>query len=171
MRKSAFLLCGVAGALLLSQFPEFFQQYTQRLGGRLDEVTAQVTALERRAAEAGKDLSGYLRVFLLHRDADVRREGLELRSLVHRKDKLGESYEALTGADNWWRAGQFAKHVDWEVAQSTMSVYRPAMPVTPESAIYAGAGFGGGVLVFLTVLGLVGPQGRQKRRTAAAKRD
>ena len=63
MRKSAFLICGFAGALLLSQFPEFFQQYTQRLGGRLDEVRAQVSSLEERAVESGKDLEAYLRVF------------------------------------------------------------------------------------------------------------
>ncbi|MEM9683795.1 MAG: DUF2937 family protein [Pseudomonadota bacterium] len=166
MRKSVFLLFGCAGALLFSQFPEFFQQYTQRLGGHLDEVTAQVSALERRADESGKALTVYLRGLQLHRDADVRREGYALRDMVERKDMLAQSYDALTGAQNWWRAGQFAKHMDWEIAGSALSVYRPAMPVTPEAAIYAGAGFGGGAIVYFTLLGLIGP----RERSRAARR-
>ena len=33
---------GLAGAAGLSQFPEFSQQYVQRLGGAVDELTAVV---------------------------------------------------------------------------------------------------------------------------------
>jgi len=164
MRKGGLLLCGFIGALLLSQFPEFFQQYTQRLGGRLDELTAQVTALEGRAAAVGKDLPGYLRTFLLNRDVDVRREGMALQEMVQRRTTLAESYKALTGADQWWRAAAFAKQVDWKTATATLEVYRPAMPVTPEAGIYAGAGFGSGVAVFLAILGLWGPERRRDRR-------
>jgi hypothetical protein len=167
MRKTAFFLCGLVGALLLSQFPEFFQQYTQRLGGRLDEVTAQVTALEGRAAEAGKDLRRYLRGLQLHRDVDVRREGMALQALVHRKATLEEAYQAMAGVDRWWRASAFVEHVDWDVAASTLEVYRPAMPVTPEAGVYAAAGFGSGALIFLAILGLWGPE---RRRTATSRR-
>jgi hypothetical protein len=165
MRKAGFLLFGLAGALVLSQFPEFFQQYTQRLGGRLDEVAAQVTALEQRAAEAGKDVPGYLRGFLLHRDVDVRREGMHLRSLVERRATLADAYEALTGADSLWRGPRFVEHLDWEVTYATLTVYRPAVPVTAESAVYTGTGFGAGVVVFLVILGLWGgPERRDERR-------
>jgi len=164
MRKGGLLLCGFLGALLLSQFPEFFQQYTQRLGGRLDELTAQVAALEGRAAATGKDLPGYLRGFLLHRDVDVRREGLELQAMVQRRAALAEAYRALAGANQWWRAAEFAEHVDWQTATATLEVYRPAMPVTPEAGIYAGAGFGSGAAVFLAILGLWGPERRRSRR-------
>lgn len=161
MRKGGLLLCGFIGALLLSQFPEFFQQYTQRLGGRLDELTAQVSALEGRATAAGKDVRGYIRGFLLHRDVDVRREGMELQAMVDRRTVLAESYQALTGADQWWRAAAFARQVDWRTAGATLEIYRPAVPVTPEAGIYAGAGFGGGALVFLAILGLWGPERRR----------
>jgi len=164
------LFFGLAGAVLLSQFPEFFQQYTQRLGGRLDEVTSQVRALERRAAEAGKDVPGYLRGFLLHREDDVRREGIELQSLVRRRETLADSYRALIGANQLWRAQQFAKHVDWEIAASTFTVYQPAVPVTAESAVYAGTGFGGGAIIFLGLLGLWGPERRKVRKSRQSSR-
>lgn len=170
MRKAGLLLFGIVGALLLSQFPEFFQQYTQRLGGHLDEVSAQVDGLERRAAEAGKDLRGYLRGFLLHRDVEVRREGMELQALVERRAALARSYEALAGVEQWWRAPRFVEHVDWKIAASTVRIYRPAVPVTPEAAGYAGAGFGLGALIFLAILGLWGPENRRSRRIASSRR-
>lgn len=170
MRKAGFLLFGLTGALVLSQFPEFFQQYTQRLGGHLDEISAQVSSLEQRAADAGKDVPGYLRGFLLNRDVDVRREGMHLRSIVDRRAELATAYEALTGAGSVWRAQRFAKHVDWEIASSTFAVYRPAVPVTAESAIYTAAGFGTGAMIFLVILGLWGPERRKPRQPKAERR-
>lgn len=159
MRKAGVLLFGLVGAVLLSQFPEFFQQYVQRLGGRLDELTAQVAALDRRAAESGKTTQLYIRDFVLHRDPQVRREGQELQSMVQRRTSLAAAYEALTDADRTWRAGRFAEHFNWDIASATFSAYQPAVPVTAESGIYAGAGFGGGLALFLALFR------RRRRRT------
>jgi hypothetical protein len=38
MRRSLSLLGGLGLGLALSQFPEYAQQYTQRLGGAVDEL-------------------------------------------------------------------------------------------------------------------------------------
>jgi hypothetical protein len=164
MRKAGFLLFGLVGAVLLSQFPEFFQQYVQRLGGRLDEATAQVQALDRRAAEAGKATPDYIRGFLFHDEPNVRREGLALQALVQRRIALAEAYGSLQGADRWWRGGQFVRSLDWDIAASTLGAYRPAVPVTAEAAVYAGAGFGSGMVLFLALSGLFG---RRRRRSTS----
>jgi Protein of unknown function (DUF2937) len=164
MRKTGVLFFGLIGAVLLSQFPEFFQQYVQRLGGRLDEVTRQVTALDQRAAEAGTSTPLYLRDFILNRDPQVQREGQALQGLVERRVVLAEDYKALTGSDRWWRAGRFATNFDWDVAATTFRVYEPAVPVTAEAAIYAGAGCGTGMAIFLLVFGL------RRRRPDRARR-
>lgn len=164
MRKTGVLLFGLVGALLLSQFPEYFQQYVQRLGGRLDEVASQVTALDKRAAEAGTSTPLYLRDFILNRDPQVRREGQELQALVRRRVVLADDYRALTGSDRWWRAGRFVEHFDWDVAATTFRAYEPAMPVTPESGIYAGAGFGTGMVLFLLIFGLRRRKGARAHR-------
>ena len=166
MRKAGFLLFGLIGAVLLSQFPEFFQQYVQRLGGRLDEVTMQVQALDRRAGEAGKSTPDYIRGFLFHDEPDVRREGLALQALVQRRVALAQAYEALQGAGRWWRAEHFAEHFDWDIASSTFDAYRPAVPVTAEAGVYAGAGFGSGMVLFLALLGVFGRR-RGRRRPRA----
>jgi hypothetical protein len=163
MRKAGFLLFGLIGAVLLSQFPEFFQQYVQRLGGRLDEVAAQVQALDRRAGEAGKSTPDYIRGFLFHAEPDVRREGLALQALVQRRVALADAYEALQGPDRWWRAGRFAEHFDWDIASSTFDAYRPAVPVTAEAGVYAGAGFGSAAILFLALSGALSGLFRRRR--------
>lgn len=153
MRKTGVLLFGLIGAIVLSQFPEFFQQYVQRLGGRLDEVTNQVTSLDKRAAEAGTSTSLYLRDFILNRDPQVRREGQELQALVRRRVVLAADYRALNGSGSWWRAAHFVEHFDWDIAATTFQAFQPAMPVTAESAVYTGAGFGTGMVIFVLIFG------------------
>lgn len=153
-RKTGLLTFGFVGALLLSQFPEFFQQYTQRLGGRLDEINAQVEALERRAAEGGKDRQAYLRRFLEDPDPDVKREGRHFVSLLQRQLALRQAQTALAGADRWWRAYPFITTFDWEIAKPTLRLYRPAVPITVEAGIYAGGGFGLGSLIFWLLFGV-----------------
>lgn len=153
------IVFGVIGALLLAQFPEFFQQYTQRLGGRLDEVKRQVAALEQRAVRSGRDLPGYIDRFRTSDDPYMRLEGEHMEQLLVRRVRLAEAYVALTGADAWWRAPRFFVHFDWEVAASTTEAYRPGMPVTPEAAVYAGVGFLLGDMLFLLL-----PRRRRERK-------
>lgn len=153
MRKTVFLLFGLAGAALLSQFPEFFQQYTQRLGGRLDEVRMQVEALESRATASGKSLNAYLEQFLVSRDPDVRQEGRALAALVQRRATLTTAYAALADTSQFWRARAFAEHVDMDIAQATARDYKPATPLTAESAVYSGAGFGIGGVIYSLLFG------------------
>ena len=52
------MIAGVGGlglALVLSQFPEYAQQYTQRLGGAVDELRVITEDFDRAAAEGGLD--------------------------------------------------------------------------------------------------------------------
>ncbi len=166
MRKAVFLLFGLAGAALLSQFPEFFQQYTQRLGGRLDEVRTQVEALESRATNSGKTLNAYLEQFLVSQDRDVRQEGRAMATLVQRRATLATAYSALSDTSQFWRARAFAEHVDMDIARATARDYKPAMPLTAESAVYSGAGFGAGGVIYSMMFGW-----RRRRRPASRRRD
>ncbi|WP_300519133.1 DUF2937 family protein [Aliiroseovarius sp.] len=49
------LVGGLGGAVTLSQFPEYSQQYLQRLAGAVDELSAVVAAFD--ASAAGFDLT------------------------------------------------------------------------------------------------------------------
>ena len=44
---------GLAGAMALSQFPEFSQQYMQRMAGAVDELRGVVLAFDQSASQAG----------------------------------------------------------------------------------------------------------------------
>ncbi len=161
MRRAAFLMFGLLGAAVLSQFPEFFQQYTQRLGGRLDEVKIQVAALEQRAALSGRTVNAYLERFLVNPDPDIRQEGRALALLVQRRAAMTTAYSALSDASQFWRARAFAEHMDLDIARATARAYKPAVPLTAESAVYSGAGFGVGGVVY----GLLFGWRRQRRAT------
>ena len=48
------------GAILLAQFPQYFGQYLQRLGGHLNELRHQVAEYEEAAASLGLTLGEYI---------------------------------------------------------------------------------------------------------------
>jgi len=148
IRKTIFFLFGLTGAVLLSQFPEFFQQYAQRVGGHLAELNHQVVELENRAALDRKDTAAYLRHLMDSEDGAVRREGRHLAALVERRSRLTQAYEALATADPWWRAPRFLRHIDWPIAGATLKAYRMAMPITSESALYSAVGFLFGIMIY-----------------------
>ena len=51
--KALSLAGGIAGAVGLSQFPEFSQQYAQRLGGAVDELARVVEDFDADASDVG----------------------------------------------------------------------------------------------------------------------
>ena len=60
--RTMALAAGLTGAATLSQFPEFSQQYTQRLGGAVDELSAIVMMLEHEFAWKVRVSSSRVRV-------------------------------------------------------------------------------------------------------------
>ena len=50
----------VLGAGAFAQFPEFFQQYLQRLGGRVDQARIDLDRILSDAALLGRTLEAYL---------------------------------------------------------------------------------------------------------------
>ena len=52
LRNTMTMAFGLAGALTLSQAPEFAQQYRQRLGGALDELRRVVADFDADAAKS-----------------------------------------------------------------------------------------------------------------------
>ena len=53
MLKFLAIAGGLAGAAGLSQYPEFSQQYTQRLGGQVDALSEVVADFEASAMRCG----------------------------------------------------------------------------------------------------------------------
>lgn len=144
--KAAFLTGALAGGVSLSQFPEFSQQYLQRLAGQVDALTAVVQdfdATAQRNALSREDALAQMTgtAFLADRQQDLRRTFL-------RHARLSDNLVALRAASPMERMLMPQRLGDPETLAATWADYRPAVPVTLDGLAAAGVGFlGGGVLL------------------------
>ena len=133
----------ISGGLFLaaaaSQFPEFSQQYVQRMGGAVDELEKVVTAFDRAATasnltreEALNELSGT--EFLDRRQSDM-------RFTIGRYERLKRDYANLRDASAVERVRYINGFTDAELFTRTMDDFEPAVPLTPDSAAFTGSGF------------------------------
>jgi len=143
---------GFAGAVALSQFPEFSQQYVQRLSGAVDELRAVTIAFDTTARVAG----------LTREEAFDKMEGSEfqirlrddMRSRIYRYERLNADYQALAAAAPLERLARAYRIRDAELVQRTWDDYQPAVPVTSEGLVSAGIGFAAGWGLVTLLLGL-----------------
>ena len=157
------MVAGVAGALALSQFPEFSQQYLQRLAGAVDELRVIVDNFDRAATDSGKTRDEAL-VELSETDFG-QNLGRSLAGTIQRYERLNGDLLALEAANPLERLAQPWNMADRELFEKTLSVYQPAIPVTKEGAITTGIGFVGGWVLVGGTLGWVGRRfGRRKSR-------
>jgi hypothetical protein len=154
-------LAATLGAAGFAQFPAFLQQYLQRLGGRLDQARLDVARLLEDARSQGQTLEAYLAE--LGASGSGAAAGTAERELarVEAVHDLEAAYQALAQAEPMARPTAFLAHFDAGIAQETLKVFAPAVPVTGEALVYAGAG----ILVALLALagGESGYRGAVKR--------
>jgi hypothetical protein len=160
------ILC-VVGAVLFSQFPEFMQQYLQRLEGHLDEARLVVERFKDAAAQSGMTLDQLVAGAAQNPDPSMGRLGGVIQASVARVNELGAADAALRNASIAARPFVFIAHMDRGIARATLAIYKPAVPTTLEGFVYAGLG----ILLVLAVyhLGIRGPISRRIKRRAAAR--
>ena len=133
------MIGGVSGAAGLSQFPEFSQQYLQRLAGKVDALSAVVADFDESATRNGLTRDAALRElsgteFLADRQDDMRRNFIDHQRLASDLDRLREAtpLERLTMPQ---RLG------DAETLAAAWADFRPAIPATLDGAVSAGVGY------------------------------
>ena len=163
MQRLLSIICGLGLGVCLSQFPEFSQQYAQRLGGAIDELAAITANFDAAAARDGLSREAALARYDVNQDKFIVERGNDMRGVFARYEKLLAHQSALSDAGPIEKALSFASYYDPAIAARTWETYRPAVPVTAE-----GLGFGGAGL--LAGYGLVGalalPFRRRRRQTA-----
>ena len=150
MMRWVFLFFGLVGAVLLSQFPAFHQQYLQRLGGHVDELRLSVSALDERAANAELDRYSYVRRLIDNADPVVVTEGEALMATVARYIELSSSLKRLSELPAYSVAGAMIIEIDHDVGKATLQTFQPALPLSLNGAGHTLAGF------FLGYLGSMG---------------
>lgn len=152
MRRTVSVLGGVALAVLFGQFPEYAQQYVQRLGGAVDELRIITAEFDRGAAEAGLSRETALDRYEGVGDSFVAGRGIAMRHTVLRYEQLSASLADIEGKSGLERFSLLPRYFDPEISRRALEAYQPAMPVTIEGFAYAGAGFAIG---YLALSGLV----------------
>ncbi|RYE85727.1 MAG: DUF2937 family protein [Hyphomicrobiales bacterium] len=152
MRRTMSVIGGLALGLVLSQFPEYAQQYTQRLGGAVDELRIITTEFDAAASAAGLTREAAIGRYAATSDAFVTGRGQSMQRTFSRYAELSGMLEKVRGADAAQRLTLLPQFMDSEIGARALDNFQPAVPVTPEGLAYGGGGF---LLGYLLTSGLV----------------
>ncbi|ASM71507.1 MULTISPECIES: DUF2937 family protein [Roseobacteraceae] len=159
--RTLTLVAALTAGAATSQFPEFSQQYAQRLGGAVDALAEVVADFD-----ASAQAEGLTRVAALNQMQGTpfidRRRADMIRTFA-RYDKLRADLAALDTAGPFMRAYHATRMTDPEVARAAWAAFQPALPLTFAGGIFAGVGFIT-MLLAIGILRLLLPT--RRRRTA-----
>jgi hypothetical protein len=159
LRRVVFFLAIVMG-IVASQVPEFAQQYRQRLGGAVDELTRVIGEFDADAARMNLSREGGIDRLLGNADTFVRQRGEQVRSDVDRVARLGRQLDAYAEAGPFWRLGVFARQYEPEIARRAAENFEPAVPVTSEGLFATLAGF---IAAWIGGRAVIAPVQRRRR--------
>ncbi|MDY6826806.1 MAG: DUF2937 family protein [Bacillota bacterium] len=131
-------ICSVIGAVALSQFPQFFGQYMQRLGGHLDEAKRALEQYIRAVEALDLTLEEYIREHIQSGSEIFVSSGEIIQGLVERVNSLEQSYQAMEEATIYNRWFVFLREVDWSIASGTWGNFVPGVPTTVEEILCPG---------------------------------
>jgi len=161
--RAITLAGGLAGAAGLSQFPEFSQQYTQRLGGAVDELSRVVAGFDTDASALGLSRAAALEELASGSEMG-RARAQTVSATIARHARLSADLAALQDAGPFTRAYELRRFSDPEIAARAWQAYKPAVPMSFEGAVFAGAGLLGGMGLMGGLLAGLGGLLRRGRR-------
>ncbi len=153
-------LTAVLGAAAGAQFPAFYQNYLQRLGGRLDQARIEAGRLADAAQAAGLSLADYVERFLANADPAIRTTGGLHAATLADHAALGRTQAELAAAIGPERLLAFLRSFDLDLARATLGDFQPSVPLTLEAAVYALAG----AALLTMILGVIANAFGRRRR-------
>lgn len=167
MRVHPFaFVVGLVLGFLLSQTPEFAQQYRQRLGGAIDELGRIIQQFDEDSRRSGYDRTAALRLMASNPEQLIRDQATRMEQTVDRYSRLREQEDAFRNGGPFTRLSAFVVNFDRPLVQRTVQNYEPAVPVTIEGILLAGGEF----IVAYFVLPALGASLRRRRRLRAKLR-
>lgn len=155
---------GVLGGASASQFPEYAQQYTQRLGGAVDALGEVVADFDASAAGSGLTRDAALAQMRGTDFLEARRR--DMARTFERYDRLRGDLAVLEQAGPFMRAYHAARMTDGDVARAALDRFEPALPLGMAGLTFAGVGFLAGLAVVRAVLGALCWPFRHRRISA-----
>ncbi|HPE25351.1 DUF2937 family protein [Albidovulum sp.] len=161
MLRLMSLAGGMAGALALSQFPEFSQQYLQRLAGKVDALEKMAGEFDASAEAAG--LSREAALASLSGNAFAGLHQADLRTTFGELDRLRSDLALLREAGPVERTLLPHRFLDTETFAATWADFQPAVPATTAGMATGALGYlGGWAAVSILVSILVSPFRRRE---------
>lgn len=142
MLRLAALTGGLAGGVALSQFPEFSQQYLQRLAGQVDALGVVTAEFDASAAKASLTRDAAL-ASMQGSDFSAFRQA-DMRSTFARFDRLQSDLTLLRAAGPVERLFLPQRFGDTELLGATWGDFQPAVPATTTGLTTGAVGFIGG---------------------------
>lgn len=165
MRRALALLGGIALAVMFSQYPEYAQQYEQRLGGAVDELRVVTERFDADAAAGGLTREQALATYRASDEEFLSRQGRSMAETFMRYSELSATLRRISGASPIERFNLMPQFFDTDIGGRTLDNFKPAVPVTTEGFVYAGVGlFVGYALVWALVAFVTLPFRRRRVR-------
>lgn len=140
------MIGGLTGAAGLSQFPEFSQQYLQRLAGQVDELSRQVKDFDQTALADGMGREEMLEA--MAETPLVEGQVVMWRGTFARHARLSENLMVLRDASPLQRLTLPHRMADAATVQAVWDDFKPAMPLNTAGVAASGAGFLAGWMFF-----------------------
>lgn len=137
------------GAILLvaaSQFPEYSQQYVQRLGGAVDELRLVAGDFDKSAQKVGLTREQALASMTGNAFQKARQDDM-IRTFT-RLDRLEGDLQTLRDAGPFNRLANVTRLSDQGIAARAWQDFRPAVPLTIDGFLFAMGGFFAGFGLF-----------------------
>lgn len=152
MRRTLSILGGLVLGFGFAQFPEYAQQYEQRLGGAVDELKLIVEDFDRDAAAFGLNREEALQRYAVSPDEFLVDRGLSMRITLQRYDILRASLTDLQNAGAIQRAQHLPQYLDSDVGARALANFQPGVPATSEGLVWGLVGAVMGYLVIYPIL-------------------
>ena len=165
MKRILVLVISLFGAGAFAQFPEFSQQYLQRLGGAvqaLDEVVGDFDVLAQKLG-----LTRFQALEQMQGTAFVEAQKADMERVFLRHATLSADYAAMREAGPFMRVYHARRTGDPELLRGTAGDFVPALPLSFAGAVFAGVGLVLGWLAARLLLVLLSGFFRRKTPQAA----
>ena len=155
MRRTLATLGGLGLAIAFSQFPEYAQQYEQRLGGAVNELRIIVADFDNDAQKFGLSREQALQHYAVSGDNFLVARGTSMSRTLARYNELNADLTDLQNAGPLQRLAHLDDYFDNEIGAQALAAYKPAVPVTAEGFMWAIGGFLLGYLLVRALLGFL----------------
>ena len=156
--RMTVLVVALSGALGAAQFPAYSQQYMQRLGGAVDALSQVVADFDASAATLG--LTRDEALAQMQGTGFVERRRADMQRTFARHAELSADLAALKGHGPFMRAYLSSHLMDADIALGAWEDFRPALPLSFASILFALAGFGVSAVAASALISALRPRKR-----------